>query len=257
MGDYVIYDTHCHLTDEKFDFDRDKIIENLQSNSVVKAMLPSDNVENSIKAIELSKKYDFLYNAVGIHTEEDSRFTDEDILKIEELADNPKCKAIGEIGLDYYWQDDNQDEQKEIFIKQLDLAKKLKLPVVIHSRDSIDDCLEILKDYSDLKVQIHCFSYSYIHLMECMKRGYYISIGGVVTYKNADNEKNAAINVDLDKLMLETDSPYLCPEPYRGKRNDPRKIVEVAREIANLRGMKLSKLAKRTSKNTKEFFNIK
>ena len=104
MGEYVIYDTHCHLTDEKFDFDREKIIENLKSNSVVKAMLPSDNVENSIKAIELSEKYDFLYNAVGIHPEEDSRFTDDDILRIEELADNPKCKAIGEIGLDYHYE---------------------------------------------------------------------------------------------------------------------------------------------------------
>lgn len=124
MGDYVIYDTHCHLTDEKFDFDRDKIIENLKSNSVIKAMLPSDNVENSIKAIELSEKYDFLYNAVGIHPEEDSRFTDEDILKIEELADNPKCKAIGEIGLDYHYEHDIQKQKYLLKSKCKSLKEK-------------------------------------------------------------------------------------------------------------------------------------
>ena len=219
--------------------------------------MPACDLKDSQDVLNLSKKYENLFAQVGFHPQNIDSFKDGDIEKLENLAKDPKVLAIGEIGLDYYWQDDNKAEQKEIFIKQLDLARKLKLPVVIHSRDSIDDCLEILKAYKDLKVQIHCFSYSYIHLMECMKRGYYISIGGVVTFKNAENEKNVAINVDLDKLMLETDSPYLSPEPYRGMRNDPRKIVEVAREIANLRGMKLSKLAKRTSKNAMEFFNIK
>ena len=252
-----LIDCHCHLTDEAFDDDRLFIINDLSNFAIRGIINPATNIEDSKKAIALAEKFDNFYPMVGIHPEEVDQIKDKDLEELEILAKNDKVVAIGEIGLDYYWQDDNKDEQKEIFIKQLDLARKINLPVVIHSRDSIDDCLEILKDYSDLKVQIHCFSYSYIHLMECMKRGYYISIGGVVTYKNADNEKNAAINVDLDKLMLETDCPYLSPEPYRGMRNDPRKIVEVAREIANLRGMKLSKLAKRTSKNAMEFFNIK
>ena len=252
-----LIDSHAHLTSDDFNEDRSFLIKDLSNFAVNSVILPACDLENSYETVKLAEKYENLYAQVGFHPENIETFDDSSIEKLEDLAKNPKVVAIGEIGLDYYWKDDNKDEQKEIFIKQLDLAKKLKLPVVIHSRDSIDDCLEILKDYKDLKVQIHCFSYSYIHLMECMKRGYYISIGGVVTYKNADNEKNAAINVDLDKLMLETDSPYLSPEPYRGRRNDPRKIVEVAREIANLRGMKLSKLAKRTSKNTKEFFNIK
>ena len=252
-----LIDSHAHLTSDDFNEDRSFLIKDLSNFAVNSVILPACDLENSYETVKLAEKYENLYAQVGFHPENIESFDDSSIEKLEDLAKNPKVVAIGEIGLDYYWQDDNKDEQKEIFIKQLDLARKLKLPVVIHSRDSVDDCLEILKDYKDLKVQIHCFSYSYIYLMECMKRGYYISIGGVVTYKNADNEKNAAINVDLDKLMLETDCPYLSPEPYRGMRNDPRKIVEVAREIANLRGMKLSKLAKRTSKNAMEFFNIK
>lgn len=252
-----LIDSHAHLTSDDFNEDRSFLIKDLSNFAVNSVILPACDLDNSYETVKLAEKYENLYAQVGFHPENIESFDDSSIEKLEDLAKNPKVVAIGEIGLDYYWQDDNKDEQKEIFIKQLDLARKLKLPVVIHSRDSVDDCLEILKDYKDLKVQIHCFSYSYIYLMECMKRGYYISIGGVVTYKNADNEKNAAINVDLDKLMLETDCPYLSPEPYRGMRNDPRKIVEVAREIANLRGMKLSKLAKRTSKNVMEFFNIK
>lgn len=252
-----LIDSHAHLTSDDFNEDRSFLIKDLSNFAVNYVIMPACDLKDSQDVLNLSKKYENLFAQVGFHPQNIDSFKDGDIEKLENLAKDPKVLAIGEIGLDYYWQDDNKAEQKEIFIKQLDLARKLKLPVVIHSRDSIDDCLEILRDYEDLKVQIHCFAYSYIHLMECMKRGYYISIGGVVTYKNAENEKNAAINVDLDKLMLETDSPYLSPEPYRGMRNDPRKIVEVAREIANLRGIKLSKLAKRTSKNAMEFFNIK
>lgn len=252
-----LIDSHAHLTSDDFNEDRSFLIKDLSNFAVNYVIMPACDLKDSQDVLNLSKKYENLFAQVGFHPQNIDSFKDGDIEKLENLAKDPKVLAIGEIGLDYYWQDDNKAEQKEIFIKQLDLARKLKLPVVIHSRDSIDDCLEILKAYKDLKVQIHCFAYSYIHLMECMKRGYYISIGGVVTYKNAENEKNAAINVDLDKLMLETDSPYLSPEPYRGMRNDPRKIVEVAREIANLRGIKLSKLAKRTSKNAMEFFNIK
>ncbi len=252
-----LIDSHAHLTSDDFNEDRSFLIKDLSNFAVNYVIMPACDLKDSQDVLNLSKKYENLFAQVGFHPQNIDSFKEGDIEKLENLAKDPKVLAIGEIGLDYYWQDDNKAEQKEIFIKQLDLARKLKLPVVIHSRDSIDDCLEILKAYPDLKVQIHCFAYSYIHLMECMKRGYYISIGGVVTYKNAENEKNAAINVDLDKLMLETDSPYLSPEPYRGMRNDPRKIVEVAREIANLRGIKLSKLAKRTSKNAMEFFYIK
>lgn len=251
-----LIDSHAHLLSEDFNDDRSFLIKDLSHFGVNYVIVPSVNLENSKEIVRLFKENDNIYGQVGFHPSDVHEYKDGDIEVLEELCKEDKIVAIGEIGLDYYWRDDDKDLQKEIFIKQLELARKVNLPVAIHSRDSIDDCLEILKDFPDLKVQIHCFAYSYNHLRECMKRGYYISIGGVVTFKNAENEKNAAINVDIDKLMLETDSPYLTPEPYRGYRNDPRKIVEVAREIANLRGMKLSKLAKKTSKNAKRFFNI-
>ncbi len=179
-----------------------------------------------------------------------------DLEIIENLAQNPKVVAIGEIGLDYYWRDDNKDEQKEVFIKQLEMARRLDLPVVVHIRDVGEDAYEILKDFRDLKVQIHCFSEGLDLLDKYMDLGFYISIGGVVTFSNGENEKLAASHVDINRLMLETDSPYLTPEPYRGLRNDPRKVIEVAREIAKLRGMKLKKLEKKTSKNAEEFFGL-
>ena len=180
----------------------------------------------------------------------------DDLKIIEDLARNPKVVAIGEIGLDYYWRDDNKDRQKEIFIKQLDLARRLNKAVVIHTREVGNDAYEILKEYSDLKVQIHCCQEDTEMLKKYMNLGFYISIGGVVTFSTGENEKRAASLVPLERLMLETDSPYLTPEPYRGLRNDPRKIIEVAREIAKLRGMKLKKLEKRTSKNAEEFFGL-
>lgn len=251
-----LIDSHAHLLSDDFNEDRSFLIKDLSNFGVNYVVVPSVNVENAKEVVKLTKNFENIYGEVGIHPSDVHEYKKGDIEKLEELAKGEKIVAIGEIGLDYYWRDDDKDLQKEIFIKQLDLARKINLPVAIHSRESIDDCLEILDSYKDLKVQIHYFSYSYKYLKECMERGYYISLGGVVTFKNAENEKNAAINVDIDKLMLETDSPYLSPEPYRSYRNDPRKIIEVAREIARLRGMKLSKLAKRTSKNAKQFFNI-
>ncbi|MDY3006736.1 TatD family hydrolase [Anaerococcus porci] len=251
-----LIDSHAHLLSDDFNDDRSFLIRDLSNFGVNYVIVPSVNLENSRQIVKFCNEYDNIYGEVGFHPSDVHEYRDGDIERLEELCENEKVVAIGEIGLDYYWRDDDKNLQKDIFIKQLELARKVDLPVVIHSRDSIDDCLDVLKNFPDLSVQIHCFSYTYNHLRECMKRGYYISIGGVVTFKNAENEKNAAINVDLDKLMLETDSPYLTPEPYRGYRNDPRKIVEVAREIASLRGMKLSKLCKKTSKNAKRFFNI-
>ena len=180
-----LIDSHAHLTSDDFNEDRSFLIKDLSNFAVNCVIIPSSNLENSYKAVELSESFDNLYAQVGFHPENVESFDETSIEKLENLAKNPKVVAIGEIGLDYYWKDDNKAEQKDVFIKQLDLAKKLNLPVVVHSRDSIDDCLEILKAYPELKVQIHCFAYSYMHLMECMKRGYYISIGGVVTFKNA------------------------------------------------------------------------
>lgn len=251
-----LIDCHCHLTDEAFDSDRLFIINDLSNFAIRGIINPATNIEDSKKAIALSEKFDNFYPMVGIHPEEVDHINDKDLEELEILAKNDKVLAIGEIGLDYYWKDDNNDRQKEIFIHQLQLARKLKLPAVIHVRDSKDDIIEILKDYTDLKIQIHCFSDDLKTLNTYMDMGFYISIGGVVTFANGTNEKVAARNVPIERLMLETDSPYLTPEPYRGLRNDPRRVVEVARTIADLRDMKIDKLAKRCYKNTVEFFNL-
>ena len=251
-----LIDCHCHLTDEAFDSDRLFIINDLSNFAIRGIINPATNIEDSKKAIDLAEKYDNFYPMVGIHPENVDDITDKDLEELEALGKNPKVVAIGEIGLDYYWKDDNKDRQKEIFIYQLKLARKLNLPAVIHVREAKDDVIEILKDYTDLKIQIHCFSDDLKTLNTYMDMGFYISIGGVVTFSNGTNEKVAARNVPIERLMLETDSPYLTPEPYRGLRNDPRRVVEVARTVADLRDMKIDKLAKRCYKNTVEFFNL-
>lgn len=249
-------DSHCHMTDEAFDEDRDFIIKDLKNFRVDKIVIPGVNLENSKETVKLAQKYDNVFAQVGCHPEDADTFTEDDLYELEKLAKKDKVVAIGEIGLDYYWRDDNKIKQKEVFKSQLDLARRIDLPVAIHTRESTEDVYEILKDYKDLKVQIHCFADDLSFMWKFMDLGFYISIGGVVTFNNGENEKNAARAVPLDRLMLETDSPYLTPEPYRGTRNDPRKLVEVAREIASLKGMKLSKLAKATRKNTERFFGI-
>lgn len=252
----ALIDTHAHLTDEAFESDRLFIIKDLSNFNVKAVINPGCNIKDSKKAIDLAHAYDNFYAQVGIHPEEVSRMGEDDLKIIEDLAKDPKVVAIGEIGLDYYWRDDNKESQKEVFIKQLDLARKYDLPAVIHTREVGEDAYEILKDYSDLKIQIHCFQEDTEMLTKYMDLGFYISIGGVVTFSNGENEKRAASLVPIERLMLETDSPYLTPEPYRGLRNDPRKIIEVAREIAKIRGMKLKKLEKRTTKNAEEFFSL-
>ena len=251
-----LIDSHCHLTDEAFDDDRLFILNDLSNFGIRGIINPATNLTDSKMAIELAEKYDNFYAMAGIHPEEVDDITDKDLEELAKLAQNEKVIAIGEIGLDYYWTDDNKARQKEIFIHQLELARKIKKPAVIHVRDSKDDVIEILKDYQDLKIQIHCFSDDLETLEKYMQMGFYISIGGVVTFNNGTNEQNAARNVPIERLMLETDSPYLTPEPYRGLRNDPRRVVEVARKVAELRDMKIDKLAKRTYNNTKEFFNL-
>lgn len=251
-----LIDTHCHLTDSAFDLDRSFLIRDLSNFGLEKVVLPSINLCDSKKSLELANEYENIFALVGVHPENLDDFKENDIEELRKLAKNPKVVGIGEIGLDYYWREDNKDEQKNLFIKQLELARELNLPAVVHSRNSRDDVYEILKKFSDLKIQVHCFADDLEMLKKYMDLGFYISIGGVVTYKNSTNEKETAKNVILERLMLETDSPYLTPEPYRGSRNDPRKIIEVARTIAEIRGMKLSKLIKNTTKNAERFFDI-
>lgn len=250
-----LIDSHAHLTSEEFDQDRLFILRDLSNFFVEAVVNPGTNLANSKANIALAKDFDNFYAQVGIHPSDVAEMGENDLAEIEKLAKNGAV-AIGEIGLDYYWTTETKALQKEVFIKQLEMARRLDLPVVIHNRDATEDIMEILKDYTDLKAQIHCFSTDEKTLKTYMDWGFYISLGGVVTYKDGLNEKQAAALVPLDRLMLETDSPYLTPKTFRGLRNDPRRIIEVAQKISEIRGQKLSTISKWTSKNAKEFFNL-
>lgn len=249
-----LIDSHAHLTSEEFNEDRLFILRDLSNFSIEAVINPGVNLENSRENVRLSKEFKNFYAQVGIHPSDVEEMGEGDLAEIEILAKD--AVAIGEIGLDYYWTTETKDLQKEVFIKQLEMARRLSKPVVIHNREATEDIIDILKDFTDLKVQIHCFSTDEKTLKTFMDWGFYISLGGVVTYGNGYNEKQAAALVPIERLMLETDSPYLTPDPYRGMRNDPRKIIEVARKISEIRGMKLSKVAKWTTKNAKEFFDL-
>ena len=249
-----LIDSHAHLTSEEFNEDRLFILRDLSNFSIEAVINPGINLANSKENIKLSKEYPNFFAQVGIHPSDVAEMGEGDLAEIEILAKD--AVAIGEIGLDYYWTTETKELQKEVFIKQLEMARRLGKPVVIHNREADQDIIEILSDYTDLKVQIHCFSSDEKTLKTFIDWGFYISIGGVVTYGNGLNEKQAAALVPIERLMLETDSPYLTPDPYRGMRNDPRKIIEVARKISEIRGMKLSKVAKWTTKNAQEFFSL-
>lgn len=239
-------DTHCHLTMGNIDK-----INNLGNN---KAIISGTSDKDNKEVLELASKYDNLYCCLGIHPEEVE--TSEEFKIIEENINNSKVVAIGEIGLDYYYSKDNKEAQKKLFIKQLDLARKYNKNVVIHSRDAFEDTYNILKDYSDLKVTIHCFSYP----LECakmfIKLGFKLGVTGVVTFKNAKNIHNVVENADINDLFIETDSPYLTPEPYRGQENEPSYVIYVAKKIAELKNMKYEDVLKITYDNAIEFYGI-
>ena len=226
-----LFDTHAHLNDEKFDEDRESVILSLKENGISYVVIPSDTFKSSLKTVEIVGKYDFLYGAVGIHPHEVKDTSDEELEKLKEIAGtNDKIVAIGEIGLDYYYDFSPREIQKELFIKQLNIARDLKLPVIIHSRDAMGDTYDILSKFKGEVVGVmHCYSGSFDMAKRFIDLGYYISLGGPVTFKNAKTPKEVAKNVDLKRLLIETDSPYLAPEPYRGKRNSSRYPTQIGR----------------------------
>ena len=245
MKDYLI-DTHAHL-DMLTEFD---------ISGVGKVIIPSVEVKTMDTVVKLSENEN-VYSMVGIYPTEAKTYTEEVENKILELAKNPKVVAIGEIGLDYYWDKSFVDLQKEVFIKQIKLANKLNLPIVVHDREAHKDCFDIVKEYNNgSKVVFHCFSGSVEFMRECVKQGWYIALGGVVTFKNAVKMKDVAKEVPLDKLVLETDSPYLTPVPFRGKENRPAYVRYVAEEIAKIREMNVEEIIDITTRNAEEIFGI-
>lgn len=254
MKTYLI-DTHSHI--DMIDEAPEVIIKEMLSFDVKKAIIPSIEISTMEKIVALSEKYNELYSMVGIYPNETKTYTDEIENKMKNLAKSNKVRAIGEIGLDYYWDTSFIDIQKDIFARQIHLANKLNLPIVVHNREAHRDTFDILKsENKSSKVLYHCFSGSVEYMKECVKEGYLIAIGGVVTFKNAIKIKDVVKEVPLENLVLETDSPYLTPVPYRGKRNKPAYVKYIAEEIAKIRGMDIKELINITTINAERFFNI-
>ena len=262
-----LFDSHAHYNDEKFDKDRDEIIKETLENNVSNFIVAGYDIESSKKAIEIAKKYDKVYAIVGISPNDlDEIITHKDInnsinelekLVLASNVDSKKIVAIGEIGLDYYWTKDNKDIQQEMFIKQIELANKLNLPIVIHTRDAVNDTIKILKENPVLKNGIfHCCPLNRELVKEGLKLGFYISLSGVITFKNAKNADEIINMIPEEKLLIETDSPYLSPEPVRGTRNNCMNVKYVAEKIAHAKGRTLREISEITNKNAKTIFEI-
>lgn len=247
----MFIDTHCHLLKSEYD-NIDEILTNLKDNVII---VSGDNDKTNKEVIEMVKNAN-VYGVIGIHPNEIEDMNDKSLEFIEANLSNDKIVGIGEIGLDYHYGKEYANKQKEYFIKQLNLARKYNKPVVIHSRDAALDTFEIIKKYTDLKITYHCYSYSLEMAKELEKLGIKFGIGGVVTFKNSKEIKKVVEALPLESLLLETDSPYLAPEPFRGKKNDPSKVIYVAQEIAKIKNIPLNIVLETTTKNAIEQFDL-
>ena len=253
-----IFDSHAHYDDERFDADRDELLESIHREGVEYIMTIGADLPTSYAARELAERYDFVYFAAGIHPEQAGDAPENYLEELKALAAHPKCRAIGEIGLDYYWdkEEEVQKNQRIWFRRQLELAKESNLPVIIHSRDAAADTMEIMKEayVQGIKGVIHCFSYSKEQAQEYVKMGYYIGVGGVATFKNAKKLKEVIETIPLEKILLETDCPYMAPEPYRGKRNSSLYLPYVVEKIAGLKGVTAKEVEEVTYRNAEQLF---
>ena len=253
----MLFDTHAHFDDSQFDNDRDSIIKHLIDFGVTNVVNIGADIKGSQDSVALAEKYDFIYATVGIHTSETGNITEDDIKTLKDLARHPKVRAIGEIGLDYHYTDGTSPEtQKKWFIRQLELSKELNLPVVIHDRESKGECLEILKEHKISNGVVHCFSGSVETAREILKLGMMISFTGVLTFKNARRAVEACAQIPIERLMIETDCPYMAPEPHRGERNFSGYVEFVARKVAEIKGLSFEDVAAITTENAKRFYGI-
>lgn len=252
-----IFDSHAHYDDEAFDEDRDKVIEDLNNNGIIGVLDCGSSIEGSRTAVQLAKRYDFIYAAVGIHPEFADKFDENTVDEIKELSKFNKVRAIGEIGLDYYYEENPERKiQKSAFIRQMQLAEELKLPVIIHDRDAHEDTLNIMKQFPNVIGVVHCFSGSAEFAEECLKLGYYIGFTGVVTFKNSKKAGEVAKVVPLDKILVETDCPYMTPEPFRGKRNRSEYIEYIIRKLSEIKGIDEQVLCNQTISNIKKLLSL-
>lgn len=253
----MIFETHAHYDDEQFDMDRETLLLSMPEQGIGTIVNVSATYASCQRVVDLVQKYPFMYAAVGIHPDEVGSLNEERFQQMKELCKQEKVVAVGEIGLDYYWDNESHDLQKEWFVRQLNLARELNLPVLIHSREAAADTMEIMKQYGQgLKGVIHCFSYSKEMAAEYVKMGFYIGVGGVVTFKNARKLKETVQEIPLTSIVLETDCPYLAPVPYRGKRNNSAYIKYIAEEIAGIKGVSYEEVVEQTEKNARDLYNL-
>jgi len=274
----MFIDTHCHLDFPQYNQDRGQVISRANDEGIDYIINVGSSVEGSKRSVELSQEYDCIYAAIGIHPHEADQFIKEDELVLKDLAKNKKVVAIGEIGLDYFKNFSKQENQRSLFLNLIKLAKDLNLPVVIHSREAQDDTLQALKDFMPLKAVVHCFSGNEVFLNNCLDLGFLISYTCNITYpvklfnsgrdpagdnkmaqrdKKAQNLRDMVKLTPMDRLLLETDAPYLSPEGFRGKRNEPMQVKLLAEEISRIKGLSVQEIGRVTSKNAVEFFNLK
>ncbi len=249
----MIFETHAHYEDEQFDHDRDELLESMQEHGISLIVNVGSSIETTKKSISLSEKYHFIYAAAGVHPSEISCLNEESFEWLRDQTKHPKVAAIGEIGLDYYWEKEESvhEKQRYWFRRQLKLAKETGLPVIIHSRDAASDTLAIMREAHVMQIPgvIHCYSYSAEDAREYVKMGYYIGVGGVITFKNAKKLKETVAKIPLEKILLETDCPYMAPEPNRGKRNSSLYLYYIAEKIAEIKEITVQEVIDVTERN--------
>lgn len=253
----MLFDTHAHMDDRAFDADRDTLLTAFPSHGIGLLMNPGCSLESSRNASELSQKYDYIYAAVGSHPDAADEVNDAVLEEYRKLCKlNPKIKAIGEIGLDYHYEDIPRELQKKAFLSQLELARELDLPVIVHERDAHEDGMAIVRQFSDVKGVFHCYSGSAEMARQLTDLGWYIGFTGVLTFKNARRAIEAAQAIPLERIVIETDCPYMSPEPFRGKRNDPSRVYRMAEKLAEIRGISAEEARRITFENGKRLYRI-
>lgn len=256
MTEPWIFDSHAHYNDRRFQEDRDALLASMADRGVGRILNVGCDLTSSLAGIRLAEQYDFIWAAVGSHPDDAARVDDGLVAMYRQLAAHPKVRAIGEIGLDYYYEDVPREKQKEAFRLQMELARELGLPVIVHQRDAYGDALEIVDQFPEVTGVFHCFSGSLEYARELVRRGWYLGFTGVITFKNARKAVEVAQWAPLNRLLLETDCPYMAPEPFRGRRSDSTMVIKMAEKIAQLQGLPVEDVARATRENAARLFDI-
>ena len=253
----MLFDTHAHMDDRAFDTDREELLRALPGQGLTLVMNPGCSLESSRNAVRLAREYDYIYAAVGSHPDVADEVNESVLAEYRELCKlNPKVKAIGEIGLDYHYEDIPREIQLKAFRAQMELARELGLPAIVHERDAHEDGMTVVRDFPEVNGVFHCYSGSAEIARQLVDRGWYIGFTGVLTFKNARKAIEVASSIPLDRIVLETDCPYMAPEPFRGRRNDPGKLYRMAEKLAEIRGLSVEEIQAITVENGRRLYKI-